>query len=211
MTIGAYSALLERVQLLLDGEGATAGSGAIDSATLDAVVNMAENRIYRDVRSRYNQKDFTALTTTSNAITIPTDLIAVTKIWITGEPLEATTEEFVRKFNANGSTGNVQFYAQAGSKIIFAPTVADGTTINGRYWAKLPELKTNFSNAMFQAYEDLFVYACLLEGEQFWPLANTPKWAQFYIDIKESIISDEKNAIYSGSTIKRKPSVGLYR
>lgn len=211
MTIGAYSELLTRVSALLHGEGANFGAQPNDSETLDIVVNMAENRIYRDVRSRYNQKDFTALTTTSNAVNIPADLIAVARIWINAKPLEATTEEFIREYNANGSTGDCTYYAQSGNTIIFAPALANGTAIIGRYYARLPALKTTFSNAMFAAYEDLFVYACLLEGENFWPIINAPKWAAFYENIKQSIVYDEKNAIYNGSTIKRKPSVGLYR
>lgn len=205
----SYTDLLTRIQLLLDGEGAT--SDNLDTATLDAVISMAENRIYRDLRSRFNQKDFTSLTTTSNTVTIPSDLIAVAKVWITGEPLQAETEEFVRKYLDNGATGDCQYYAQAGNKIMFAPALTDGTTVNGRYYYRMTPLKTSFSNAMFTAYEDLYVYAALLEGEQFWPLANAPKWEKFYADILNSIRHDEKMAIYDGSTIRRRASTGRYR
>lgn len=208
--ITSYTDLMARIQSLLDGDEVELG-GDFNSTTLDAVINMAENRIYRDLRSRYNQKSFTALTVTSNAVTLPTDLIAIEKIWITGRPLEPVSEEFLRKYNDNGSTGECKYYAQAGNQIMFAPALTNGTAINGRYYARLPALKTNFVNAVFAAYEDLFVYAALLEGEQFWPTLETSKFAMFYQDILKSIRHDEGQAIYNGGTVRVKPSTGRFR
>jgi hypothetical protein len=210
MTINSYSELLVQSQLLIDGEGAPASSGEVDQATLDAVISMAEDRVYRDLRSRYNQKAFSS-TVTSNAITIPTDLMAVAKIWVGDRPLLAETEEFVRNYNANGARGETSYYAQAGGTIIFAPALTDGTAIGGRYYYKLPSLKTEFVNPVFKAYENLFLYAILLESQGFWTIQDSQKWAGLYAEALASIKYDEKNAIYNGSTLKVRAGARILR
>ena len=210
MTINSYSELLVQSQLLIDGEGAPAASGEVDQATLDAVISMAEDRVYRDLRSRYNQKALSA-TVTSNSIAIPTDLKAVAKIWVGDTPLLAETEDFVRNYNANGSSGEAKYYAQAGSAIIFAPALSDGTAIGGRYFYKLPSLKTNFVNPVFAAYENLFLYAILVEAQGFWTIQDPQKWASMYVEALNSIKYDEKNAIYNGSTLKVRAGARILR
>lgn len=204
--ITSYSGYLSRIVQLMDGEDVS--STIMESQTLRTIARMGELRVYRDVVARFNQKSFSALTSTANAATIPTDLAKITKIWINKGPLEPVTEEFLREYNQYNNTGDCRYFAVAGNQLIFGPALADGTAINGRYQYRMDSLETNFNNAFFQAYEDLFIYAALVEGEPFYGAIpeKLALWTQRYLDIKNAVQFDEDNLGYNAGPIRVRPS-----
>jgi len=209
--ITSFAGFLNRIVQLLDGED-VAGT-VLDSDTLRTIARMGELRVYRDVESRFNQKAFSALTSLNNAVSIPADLSKVTKIWTDGKPLEAVTEEFLRNENDYQRSGDCKYFATAGNQLIFSPPLTDGTAINGRYQYRMEPLETAWPNAFFTAYEDLFVYAALVEGEPFYGALpeKLALWTQRYLDIKNSIEYDERNIAYNASSIRVRPSVRVLR
>ena len=66
---------------------------------------------------------------------------------------------------AEQPTGDARYFAKAGNTLIFSPSVANATALQGRYYHSLPALSatTLAANALFAENEDLFVYAALTE------------------------------------------------
>lgn len=131
MSIASYSDLLVQVTRLMDGEDVTATE--LTLGTLNQIVGQAERRIYREVRSRHNEKAFSSLTVTSNLATLPTDFEASSVVHFGKAPLLPVPEEWLREYLNNGATGDCKYFAEAGASFMFGPSVADATTVQGRY------------------------------------------------------------------------------
>lgn len=209
-TFSSYSGFLVAVNRLIDGDNVSASD--IPTASLMQFVELAEKRIYREVRSRHNEKAFSALTTTSNLATLPTDFEACSIVHFGGIPLDPVPEEWIREYLDGSPSGDCEYFAEAGGSLIFGPTVADGTTVQGRYFYRHPDLTadTYAANTLIQKEPDLFLYATLLEGAPYMGQDNrVPLWTARYESIRDKLNADKTRAAYSAGRIKARPSTRL--
>lgn len=207
--ITGYNELLLVLQQMISGDDAN--TDAVEASILTRMVQMGEQRLYRDVRSRHNEKAFSG-TVTGNLFAIPADFEASSVVHFGGEPLDPVSEEWLLSYNAHRTGGICAYFAQAGSNLTFAPAVADGTALQGRYFCRLPHLTvSNFSaNALVNAEPDVFLYASLVEAA---PMFEQDKrvqlWEAKYSAILNSLNSGKHRAGYSAGRIKRRPSTKL--
>ncbi len=209
MAITSWSELLTEITRLVDGEDTTASS--IAPGTLTQLIYMAELRIYRELRSRWNEKAW-GLTTTSNALTLPADFVASSVVHFGKYPCEPVPEEFALDFLQGSPAGDALYFAKAGGTLIFAPAVANGTTVQGRYFYKLPALTPASlpSNALFAAAEDLFLYCALAESAPFFGQdARIPLWEAKYGAILARLNKNDQVAAYSAGRMRVRPSTRL--
>ena len=157
MSITTFNDLRLQITRLLDGEDASAST--ISTATLNQVIALGERRIYRELRVGLNQKAW-GLTVTSNAVTLPNDFIAPSVVHFGKKPLLPVTEEMILQFLNENRTGDAEHFAVAGNTLIFSPSVADTTALQGRYFYSLATLSDSTlpSNTLFANNEDLFIY-----------------------------------------------------
>ena len=212
---------LVELMRLIDGDEASPTDLPI--ATLQQIIELGERRVYKDVRSRYNEKSFTdaildgvvtPTEVTDNLAPLPDDFEATAVIHFGALPLLPADENFVLDYNTTSPTGDAIYFAEAGNSFIFAPTVADGTLVQGRYYCRLPALSeaTTGDNALFQNEHDVFVYAALTEGAPLFNKFNQIQvWEAKYQNAVRKANKRREFAAYSAGRIQMRPSTRLMR
>lgn len=204
-----YSGFLVDLNRLIDGDDVSVSD--IPVATLQAIASLGERRIYREVRSRYNEVAY-AVSVASNAAVIPADFEANSMMHFGKGPLTPISEELCRQYIWDQTKFSVQYFAEAGSSFIFAPVIADATAVQGRYYARLPNLDATTlpTNALYAANPDLFLYAALCESAPFFGQdARMPLWNAKYTSIKDAINEEKQRAAYSTGRMQMRPSALL--
>lgn len=129
MQFSSYAAFREAVRNLIEGEevGDTFSTG-----TLDLIIGLAENRVYRDLRASCMVATDT-LTVTNNLAPLPADLLELKAVWQDrDEPLEIVSLDRVNRLGANG--GNAYYAALDGDNLRFAYGVTTGNILgNGTF------------------------------------------------------------------------------
>lgn len=203
--------LYTEVTRLLDGEDVTVSDMSTES--LGRLMVVAQKRIYRDVRCRFNEKDFSSVTVTSNLATIPTDFKALSIAHFGAQALVPVPEEVIRDYQS-GSTGTEKYIAQAGGSFTFWPSIANATTLQGRYYFAWPDLSdsgTNIAdNDLFQEADDLFIYAALVECAPFFgEMQKMPIWERKYASIVSELNQESQRTTYSAGRLQRRPSARI--
>jgi hypothetical protein len=207
MPITTYSGLMTELTRLIDGEDITGSE--IPTATLSQIVHLGELRIYREVRTRYNEKSWTAgNVVTNNLLPLPADFVAASVTHFGKYPLLPIAEnELLERIALNpGGGGECQFYCNAGPSFSFFPAVTNATQIQGRYYYRLPDLSetTLPTNALFLAAEDLFLYAALAVSAPFFGQdARIAMWEAEYGRIRGELNVLDHRTAYSSGRIKR--------
>lgn len=201
--ITTYSGLLVELTRLIDGEDVSSSEIAV--GTLEQVIAMGEKRLYRDLRTRYNEKAW-GITTTGNLATLPADFIAPSVIHFGKAPLFPVAENTLLEYLEHAGGGQCKFYCESGPALQFAPAVANGTVLQGRYFCSLPALSsvTLPTNALFAAAEDLFIYAALTESAPFFGQdARIPLWNAKYDAILKDLNRLSAMAAFGSGRIRR--------
>jgi hypothetical protein len=208
--ITSYTDYLVQLQRLIDGDDVSASE--ISHETLDQVAKLAQRRIYREARSRYNELAFSGLTVAGNLAPVPDNFEALSVMYVDGAVLEFVSEEWLREYLAGSNSGECRYVARSGGSFMFAPALADGVAVQGRYFARLPDLtNANFSANQFIAREpDLFIYAGLLEATPFFqvPSQQAQLFAAKYESIKNAVNVDTERTALAGR-IRRRPSARM--
>ncbi len=211
--ITTLAGLYTEATRLLDGEDPT--SSDISVATLARLLGFAQRRIYREARTRFNQAARPAVpTTTSNALPLPADFESAAQVHFGGPVLQPLPEALLREKLDAGGSGDALAFGIAGTSLIFWPAMADGTVVQGRYWARLPDLTdANIaSNALFQAADDLFLYALLVEAGAFWMRdRELSMWSAKYATIRDALNRDGERSAYSAGRMRLQPSFAVLR
>jgi hypothetical protein len=151
-------------------------------------IQLAENRLRRDLRIRPMLKVVTTPTTASDpTVALPSDFLEMRDIHIESSPIQTLVYQNPSNFyrNTKASTadsGAPKFYTVMGSEFQFAPIPDSAYTIKMVYYASPTYLGTsNSSNAFVANCPDLLLYAALGEAEPY--LMNDARvatWAQLY-------------------------------
>jgi hypothetical protein len=194
-TITTFSGLLNEILRLIAGDE-TVGSD-LPVATLTRCLRAGEQRIYREVETRFNEATAT-LTATNNLAPMPADYNKPLMLYGSdGRPLSGKPEDWLRSYNIGYPNGDAEYFAQVGSSFTFGSPVSNGTTFTLRYYAELPALVdgTIASNALFQKCDSLFIYAALsCSAPYFEQNDKLPAWEGEYSRIRDELnkINDEK-------------------
>jgi len=151
-------------------------------------IQMAENRLRRDLRTRPMLKVVTTLTTASDAtVAIPSDFLEMRDMHIDASPIHTMIYQNPSNFfrNTKAGTSNSGYplnYTIMGSEFQFAPIPDSAYTLKMVYYAAPAYLSsTNSSNIFLANCPDLLLYASLGEAEPY--LMNDARiqtWATLY-------------------------------
>ena len=205
MAIRSYAELVDQLTRLIDGEEISATT--VTPKTLAQIISLGERRIYREVRSRWNEKAFTSVNVASNLAPIPTDWEATSTMHFGAAPLLPVAEEFVMEYGAG--SGDPKYFAEAGANFTFAPAVPNGAVVQGRYFYRWPDLSvtTAPTNALLLAEPDLFVYACLSQSAPFYGQdERVGMWEARYTQIRDMLNQAKNRSAYSAGRIQKRPS-----
>lgn len=211
MSIASYSELMTQLGRMVSFEAENPGDASV--GVLSTLLGIAESRIYRDVRTSYNMVAFgVSDTVTGNAYTVPTNLKAVDSINFGKLPLEPVAPEYIQQQLQYGNTGDCKYFANQANKLIFAPAVADGTQLQGYYFAKLPALDATTlpANALFNAANDLFLFAVMVEAAPMYGFQDQMDlWNARYQNVVNQLNDEQAMTSYSAGRIKRRASTTL--
>jgi hypothetical protein len=151
-------------------------------------IQLAENRLRRDLRIRPMLKVVTTLTTASDpTVALPSDFLEMRDLHIESSPIQTliyqNPSNFYRNTKASTSdSGAPKNYTIMGSEFQFAPIPDSAYTLKMVYYAAPTYLSSsNSSNAFVANCPDLLLYASLGEAEPY--LMNDARvqtWATLY-------------------------------
>ena len=201
MNFSNYADFRTKVQTLIDGDDISVSD--LSANTLDLIISMGEQRLYREVRSSAMDAAL-SLTITANAATIPTDCLELRSVYISGEkPLEIIPYETYLTY-LSGSTSEAQatYAAQVGETLVFWPA-ATGTLL-GRYYKKFSDISSGItSNTLFSRHPDIFVYAALAESAPFiGDNKRLPIWEAKYAALVQAVNHEERRRSWNSSSLR---------
>lgn len=168
-------------------------------------IQLAENRLRRDLRTRFMLKVVTTTTTAGDGtVGLPSDFLSMRGIHVATNPV--TTVEYLSNpsFFGNARTtesGVPTKYTVLASEFQFAPIPDSAYTLNMLYYAAPPYLSSSVSSNVFLANcPDLLLYAALGEAEPY--LMNDARvqtWAALYDRGLNSLSSSDDYSEYTGS------------
>lgn len=209
-TITTMSSLFTEITRLLDGEDPTVSD--ISVATLSRLVSVAQQRIYGDVRSRWNERSFdSTAVSTDNLVALPADFVDLSVAHFGRYVLTPVDENVIRDYWATNG-GREKYIAHAGNNFTFWPPLADDTQLQGRYYARLPDLTddTIGTNALFQNADDLFVYGSLVESAPFFGARqDMPTWEAKYQSILSRVNKRNHRSAYNAGRLMMRPSARI--
>jgi hypothetical protein len=151
-------------------------------------IQLAENRLRRDLRIRPMLKVVTTTTTASDAtVAVPSDFLEMRDMHIEASPIHTliyqNPSNFFRNTKAGTNSGGYpNNYTIMGSEFQFAPTPDAAYTLKMVYYAAPSYLSSTVSsNAFIANCPDLLLYASLGEAEPY--LMNDARvqtWASLY-------------------------------
>jgi hypothetical protein len=195
-----YAQIRERVRLLIEGDeiGTT-----FSTDTLDLLISMGENRVYRNLKASTMYTVSSALNATSNVLAIPSAVLNLEKVIIDGKEVEVTDLWRVNAHIDNNDTAADTIYcAQRGDNLVFWPAISDTTDVYLYYYAKPTALATSV-NSTYERYPELFLYAAVSESAPFLGEDNRiPIWEGRYMVALNDADRLERWRAYSGSQLR---------
>lgn len=158
------------------------------STQIPTFIQMAENRLRRDLRIRQMLKVVTTSTTSGDpTVAMPADFLEMRDIHIESSPIQTLIYQNPSNFFRNTKAaaidkGAPKNYTVMGSEFQFAPIPDTDYTLKMVYYASPPYLTSvNSSNVWIANCPDLLLYATLAEAEPY--LMNDARiqtWAGLY-------------------------------
>lgn len=198
MQFADYDEFRASVLILVDGD--EAGTETFSTQTLDLIIGLAENRVYRDLRASSMLAPL-SVAISNNAATLPADLIELKEIYLDAtRPIEIVPLERLRTLVGGGNTVHA---AQDGDSLVFWPEASG--TLTGRYYARPDDLKTGIwaNQATFARYPEAFVYASLVEAAPFLGFTDRVQvWEAKYQDSLRNAAREENLRAFGGSHLR---------
>jgi hypothetical protein len=174
------------------------------TAVAPTLVQLGENRIYRELRLRSMEATLN-VTIAAGIAPIPADFLELKEAHVLDNnisyPLHSETNEFIyRKYQTRSSDSMPRYISQEGDNFIFGPYPDTTYTIRGTYYKRLTALSaSNTSNYFTGNGADLLFWASLAEAELYLKNDNrTVLWEQKYQQAR-AMITKERNRERTGN------------
>lgn len=199
MSITTYAELKTAIVSWLDVPTATFTS------TIDDLVTVGENRIFREARTR-DMENALSSTISGGVIALPTGYVELKYAYLNTSPvcaLERRSAEWIYKnYPQRSADRRPKFIAREGTNFIFGPYPDSGYSVAGIYYKRLTALSSSV-NALFSANPDLYLFACLSESE---PLigrdARIPLWEAKFQKTLSEVNGEDESEDHSGSALQ---------
>jgi hypothetical protein len=165
VAISTFTTLKNAVADFLDRDDLGAVGGP-----LDTMIGLAEDKLYRELRLRFQEDSTTVAVGTAGTFALPSDFIQARTVTVaTGgytyniEPTGLDT--LYSRFPLRTGSGTPTHYAQAADTLIFGPTLDASANVTLDYYAKPTRLSTsNQSNYLTTNHPDLLFFETLLQS-----------------------------------------------
>ena len=167
MSFGSYTSFgTSLATWLLNNNAATVTDVGV--TMIGDLITVGENRLFREARTRDME---VAMSTAigSGVIAVPSGYVAMKHAYVNTSPvqrLERRSAEWIyQAYPIRSSTGVPKFFARDATNFIFGPYPDSAYTVNCVYYKHLAALTGSAANALFTANPDLYLFACLAEGD----------------------------------------------
>lgn len=182
--------------------------------TIDSVILLAENRIFREIRCREMEQTLTTSVTISGGVmTLPADYVELKYAYLSNQQpyryLHKRSASWVRQRHPHRAASSTPaFIAREGVNFIFGPYPDTGQTytVGGYYWGRPATLigttTTVSANAVYAQHPDLYLSAAIAETTPF--LGQDERiaiWEAKYQSIKRSLFDETNAELFEGSEI----------
>lgn len=198
MPFATYHAWRVNLAKLIEGDDLDA---TFSTDTLDAIVEMAEARVHRELRASSMLADLSEAVT-ANAVDLPDDLLELHQIYFAGKaPVEVVPLDKFQALDGPCPTGgNAIVAAQKGDTLVFWPE-ASGTLL-GTYYAR-PEPLQSGLHTTFLRYPEVYTYAALVEALAFLGMEDREDRLERRYQMKlQAAQQVERMRAYSGSRLR---------
>lgn len=192
----------------------SAGDFASLGGTIDSVILMAENRIFREVRCREMEQTITTSNTISGGVmTLPADYIDLKYAYLKNENpnrflLKRTASWIRERYPFRSASSKPVAIAREGSNFIFGPYPDTGQTytVGGYYWGRpatiIGTTATASMNLVFATHPDLYLSAAIAETAPFLGMdARIAIWEGKYQSIKQALWDEVNTEGHEGSEL----------
>lgn len=177
------------------------------TAQIPLFIQLAENRLRRDLRIRQMLKVSTTTTTANDStVELPADFLQMRDLHINTNPVQ--TIEYVSPSNfyrntLSSTNGLPRQYTILAQEFQFAPLPDSAYTLQMMYYSAPPYLSdSNTSNVFLANCVDLLLYASLGEAAPYlMDDVRLGTWAQLYDKGVASLTVSDDQGEYSGSPI----------
>jgi len=187
------------------------------SGSLDDFIDLAEERLSRDLRIRAMETTMN-VTLVSGVAAIPSDFVQMKHVHIAGDPvqpLEVKESTWIMdQFPTRSADSKPRYVAEDGANFMFGPFPSAGPhVLGGAYWKRPAALTTAApTNEWTDNVPDVLLWACLAETAPF--IGNDQRalvWEEKYERSKDRVVGAEKKRMRKGSRIALDPGISTHR
>jgi len=194
----AYAQVRENVRLLIEGDEI---GNTFDTGTLDLLISMGENRVYRSLRAD-TMRTSASIAPVSNLVALPADLIELERVFVDGRQVEIVDDWRLEELLADniGASG-VAYCAHIGSNLKFWPAATTDATV--WYYAKPAAMLTAGESTTYTRYPEVFLYAAVAESAPFvGEDSRLPMWESKYQQYLADANRVEKYRVFGGGQLR---------
>ena len=171
------------------------------SSVIPDFIELAENRIFHELRSPYNEKTIDLNLSIDGYAILPSDYLEAKDVFWNYNPLSRISLTQLHSYVPVSGQSPEHFAREAHRLILFPiPTVLDTDKIRMIYYYDPGRLtSTATSNVVFTGAPELYLYATLAEASTYMG-SDSSRWEQGYQNAAGRIMQHAKTAEYSGST-----------
>lgn len=170
------------------------------------LITLGENRLFREARTRDME---VAMSTAigSGVVAVPSGYVTAKNVYLSGTPtqkLERRSVEWIYEHYPNRSSeSKPSFFAREATNFIFGPYPDSNYTFNMVYYKHLTAISGAAVNALFTANPDLYLFACLSEGDMV--IGRDPRiqvWEAKYRNVLTQVNGEDSSEGGSGSSLQ---------
>jgi len=182
------------------------GTSDIGASLYSDLVTVAENRLFREARTRDMETSFST-SMSSGTVALPSGYLALKTAYVNSSPiqsLERRPAEWIRiNYPDNANSSVPKYIARYGGNFIFGPYPDSAYTVKGIYYQQPTAISGAALNTLFTTNPDLYLLACLAESEIIIGRdARIPIWEAKYQRILADVNGVDKAEDASGSSLQ---------
>tara|TARA_A200000159_G_scaffold133039_1_gene130980 strand:+ start:35302 stop:35901 length:600 start_codon:yes stop_codon:yes gene_type:complete len=170
------------------------------TAEIPDFIELAENRIFHEVRIPTNEKTVLLTVNSEGYATLPSDFLELKDVFFNYEPLSRISLSDLYSYTPQ--SGKPAYFARETYRLKFFPTPTIGASDEMRmiYYYDVGRLSsTDTSNVMLSLAPELYLYGSLVEAANFLG-SDSQKWEVGYQQAYARLTKHARDSEFSGAT-----------
>lgn len=170
------------------------------------LVTVGENRLFREARTRDMEVSMSTAVG-AGTVAVPSGFLSMKNAYIDTSPaqrLEPRSADWIyQTYPQRSADSKPIYYAREATSFIFGPYPDSAYTFKGVYYKRLTAISGAAVNALFTASADLYLLACLAEGEMV--IGHDPRiqvWEAKYRNILMQVNGEDKAGDQGGAKLQ---------